>query len=173
MSTCYGLNCVLPQKRDVGILSLSNPEGNLIGIQGLYKCKQEKMRSLGCDWCQKKGEIWTEGNTHTGKTSCEDEGRNSSDVSKSQRRSKMGSITRSKRPGTELPRSRLEEPTLRTPLSLTSSLQTVRQHMLFKAPSLWYLAYHSPSILIHSSKLSAGNFGRYKISCKVREKNQL
>ena len=75
--------------------------------------------------------------THNrGKTSCEDEGRNSSDVSKSQRRSKMGSITKSKRPGTELPRSHLEEPTLRTPLSLTSSLQTVRQHMLFKAPSL-------------------------------------
>lgn len=78
------------KKLYVGVLSASNPEGNLIGIQGLYKCKQEKMKSLGWalieyDWCQKKEEIWTEGNTHPGKTSCEDEGRNSGDVSKSQR----------------------------------------------------------------------------------------
>lgn len=65
MSTCYGLNCVLPKKRDVGILSPSNPEGNLIGIQGLYKCKQEKMRSLGCDWCQKKKEKSGQKETHT------------------------------------------------------------------------------------------------------------
>lgn len=129
----------------VGLLSASNPEGNLIEIQGLYKCKQEKLRSLGWalieyDWRQKKERIWTEGNTHTGKTSCEDEGRNSGDVSKSRRRSKTGSINRRKRSGTELPHGPLEEPTLQRPLSLTSGLQTVRRYMLlFKAPRLWYL----------------------------------
>lgn len=66
---------------------------------------------------------------HTqGKTSCQDEGRNSGDVSKSRRRSKTGSITEARGLGQS---SRPSGGTnLAETLSLTSGLQTVRRYML-------------------------------------------